>query len=180
MVYYFNTLLFSITIAKLYPIHNPFHPFGQFGIFMSWLWMAITFDCVSHTAHLKDKEISPVYIIDFLTTFLYEIYININNALMIPGNIIPDSRIRNWHHGNRFVCWKPIRFVISTCIIANIIKVTEKEWHCVKTLNTRTRRPFKIENSLLEINTFIGRKMDFQIIKQTYTQILMVRFLVSF
>ena len=30
------------TIAKLYPIQRPFHPEGQFGMLIDWLWTAIT------------------------------------------------------------------------------------------------------------------------------------------
>ena len=53
--------------------------------------------------------------------------------LNAPRNIFPYLMISNWHHRNCFVCGKPIRFVISTCIIAHIIEVTKQEWHCVKT-----------------------------------------------
>ena len=47
----------KITMAKLYPIHPiPSQPEGHRGILMSWLWTAITFVWLSHTAHLSKRE----------------------------------------------------------------------------------------------------------------------------
>ena len=67
---------------------------------------------------------------------------------MVPWNIFRYCWVRNGHHWNRLICREPIRFIISTSIITYIIEVAEKEWHCVKSLNTRACRTCekRIEN----------------------------------
>lgn len=48
----------------------------------------------------------------------------------------PQFWVADWHHGHGFVGGEPIGFVVSTCVITNIVGVTEEEWHCTKSLHT--------------------------------------------
>ena len=54
--------IIKLTIAKLYPIQRLSHPLGQSGIFISWLWTAMTLAVVSQTAHLKIKRSSKIHL----------------------------------------------------------------------------------------------------------------------
>lgn len=48
----------------------------------------------------------------------------------------PQFWVADWHHWHGFVSGEPIGFVISTCVITNVVGVTEEEWHCTKSLHT--------------------------------------------
>lgn len=48
----------------------------------------------------------------------------------------PQFWVADGHHGHGFVGGEPIGFVVSTCVITNIVGVTEEEWHCTKSLHT--------------------------------------------
>lgn len=53
---YFNVWVSRPTIMKEYPIHRASQFAGQVGIWMVWLWTAITMAGASHTAHLHAKK----------------------------------------------------------------------------------------------------------------------------
>ncbi len=56
------------------------------------------------------------------------------------GNVCADSVLRNRHHWNRAVGWKPIRFIISTGVVTDVVNVAEKEGHCAKPPYARTSK----------------------------------------
>lgn len=47
-----------------------------------------------------------------------------------------DFVVAHWHHGNRSIGGQPVRFVITTGVIAHLVRVTEEEGHCAESLHT--------------------------------------------
>ena len=62
-----------LTMAKLYPIQRLSQLGGQSGIFISWLWTAITFVCTSQTTHLNTHRHNTLHSLTF--------YLEMNSAI---------------------------------------------------------------------------------------------------
>lgn len=48
----------------------------------------------------------------------------------IPGNVRFNLSVSNGHHRDRSGCRKPIGFVVSRSVVANVVKIAKQEWHC--------------------------------------------------
>lgn len=55
-----SPLINTLTIMKEYPIHRECQPLGHSGIWIVWLWIAITMAGASHTEHLWRSSRSQV------------------------------------------------------------------------------------------------------------------------
>ena len=51
-------------------------------------------------------------------------------------NIMADGLFTNRHHRNGGVRGQPVRFVVSTGVVADAVEVTEQEWHRTETTQT--------------------------------------------
>lgn len=45
------------------------------------------------------------------------------------------------HHWKRCCSWEPVGFIIATCIVTNVPRVTVEEWHGAKTRQTWASQP---------------------------------------
>ena len=137
-------------MAKLYPIHPiPSQPEGHRGILMSWLWTAITFVWLSHTAHLSKRENEQIHnngstkITMYTIRWLEKICL-FNPRTTLPWYIFPYGWVVHRHHGNGCCGWEPIRLVISTGIITNVVEIAEHKWHGVEASHTGTGHAYHI------------------------------------
>ena len=60
--------------------------------------------------------------------------------LIIPGNVRSDGSVGNGHHRNGCVGGEPVRFIVATGVIADVIDIAEEERHRVEALDTRTSK----------------------------------------
>ena len=64
----------------------------------------------------------------------------------------------NRHHRNWFVGGQPVGLVVSARVVAHVVKVAEKERHCVELCHTRTSTSlvFKIDFYHVILSTYQG------------------------
>lgn len=114
----------QITMTNEYPLHNDTQSWGHSGIWVAWLWAAITLDVVSHTAHLNkfDSNCQGNIFVDFLIIKYYLHPPADERRQHVPGNA--DHVFRQC-----LACGQPVRVVVAGSTTAVALWVTDNEGH---------------------------------------------------
>lgn len=54
----------------------------------------------------------------------------IMNALNVPGDVFFYCRLFNRHHGNWTISRQPVRTIIATSVVTDVVDITEQEGYC--------------------------------------------------
>jgi hypothetical protein len=68
-----------------------------------------------------------------------------------PRDILTNAGLGYWHHGNGGGGRKPIRFIVATGVIANVIEIAEYERHRAEPLQTRSG-----VSEILSVSAFVS------------------------